>query len=106
MMNEVRSSADEEPASKKTKTDYTDDYKKLISLMVGCHYVSFQPQTSEISFQSKSEKIKETTERIIGPAVTSTAPIELPGHPVRFPDLPAKPLGDIARKESKSNMYI
>ena len=103
-MRDVSSDCNE-PPSKKEKLDNTDDYKKLISLMVGCHYVSFQPQTSEISFQSKSEKIKETTERIIGPAET-TAPTELPGHPVRFPDLPGKPLGDIARKESKSNMYI
>ena len=101
-------SDDEEPNNKKLKMlDYTDDYKKLISLMVGCQYVSFQAQTSEIIFKSKSEKIKETTLKVTGPVQTSPAPIKLPDKCVKLQDLPGKPLGDIRRKESKSNIkYI
>ena len=100
-MQEFSSSDDNEPHSKKKKPDYTDDYKKLISLMVGCQYVSFQLQTSEISFQSKSKKTKENTTRIIGSATTLTAPAELPDKLVRLSDLPGNPAGDIKRKESK-----
>ena len=108
-MTEVSSadsdSDDEEPNNKKLKMmDYTDDYKKLISLMVGCQYVSFQSQTSEIIFKSKSEKIKETTLKVTGPVQTSPAPIKLPDECVKLQDLPGKPLGDIRRKESKSNI--
>ena len=106
LMREVSSSPDKEPHSKKKKVDYSDDYKKLISLMVGSQYVSFQPQTSEISFQSNSEKIKETTERVTGPTQTSAAPTEFPDEPVRLSDLPGKPAGDIRRKESKSILNI
>ena len=106
LMLKVSISDDEEPHRKKKKSDYSDDYKKLISLMVGSHYVSFQPQTSEISFQSNSEKIKETTERVTGPTQTSAAPTEFPDEPVRLSDLPGKPAGDIRRKESKSILNI
>ena len=94
LMREVSSSSDEEPHSKKKKVDNSADYKKLISLMVGSQYVSFQPQTSEISFQSNSEKIKETTERVTGPTQTT----EFPDEPVTLSDLPGKPAGDIRRK--------
>ena len=106
LMREVSSSPDKEPLSKKKKVDYSDDYKKLISLMVGTHHVSFQPQTSEISFQSNSEKIKETTERVTGPTQTSAAPTKFPDEPVTLSDLPGKPAGDIRRKESKSILNI
>ena len=101
-MTEVTGS--DEPQSKKKKLDYSDDYKKLSSLLVGCQYVSFQPQATGISFQSKSEKMKETTERVTGPAQTSASavPTEFPDQPVTLPDLPGKPLGHIKRKESKS----
>ena len=102
LMREVSSSPDKEPHSKKKKVDNSDDYKKLISLMVGTPYVSFQPQTSEISFQSNSEKIKETTERVTGPTQTT----EFPDEPVTLSDLPGKPAGDIRRKESKSILNI
>ena len=105
LMREVSSSSDEEPHSKKKKVDNSDDYKKLISLMVGSHYVSFQPQTSEISFQSNSEKIHETTERVTGPTQTSAAPTKFPDESVRLSDLPGKPAGDIRRKESKSTIF-
>ena len=74
LMRKVSNSDDEEPQRKKKKPDYSDDYKKLISLMVGSYYVSFQPQTSEISFQSNSEKIKETTKRVTGPTAPTAAP--------------------------------
>ena len=100
LMKEVRSSDDEEPASKKKKPDYTNDYKKLISLMVGCQYVSFQPQTSEISFQSKSDKNVETLTRLVGGA-TLNDPAEFPGGPVPLTELQNKPLGDIRRKGAK-----
>ena len=99
LMKEVRSSDDEEPASKKKKPDYTDDYKKLISLMVGCQYVSFQPQNS-ISFQSKSDKNVETLTRLVGGA-TMNDPAEFPGGPVPLTELQNKPLGDIKRKGAK-----
>ena len=102
LMREVSSSSDEEPHSKKKKVDNSADYKKLISLMVGSQYVSFQPQTSEISFQSNSEKIKETTKRVTGPTAPTAAPTEFPDEPVTLSDLPGKPAGDIRRKESKS----
>ena len=104
LMKEVRSSDDQEPGSKKKKQDYTDDYKKLISLMVGCQYVSFLPQTSEITFQSKSEKTKETMKRLIGSATTLTTPAELPDKCVRLSDLRDDPAGDVKRKESKFNI--
>ena len=107
MMREVFiSSSHEECSSKKKKVDYSDDYKKLISLMVGTPYVSFQPQTSEISFQSNSEKIKETTKRVTGPTAPTAAPTEFPDEPVTLSDLPGKPAGDIRRKESKSILNI
>ena len=96
-MTYVSSSDDKETRSKKKKVDYSDDYKKLISLMVGSQYVSFQPQTSEISFRSKSEKMKEITGRVTGPTQTSTQPTEFPDESARLPDLPGKPLGDIRR---------
>ena len=106
LMGKVSNSDDEEPHRKKKKPDYLDDYKKMISLMVGSHYVSFQPQTSEISFQSKSEKIHETTKRVTGPTQSSAAQTEFPDEPVRLSDLPGKPAGDIRRKESKSILNI
>ena len=99
-MKEVHSS-DDEPAIKKRSTDYTDDYKRLISLMVGCQFVSFQPQTSGISFQSKSEKTKETMKRLAGSSKTLTAPLGLPNEPVTLSDLQNNPAGDIKRKKSK-----
>ena len=105
-MREVFISSHEESCCKKKKVNYSDDYKKLISLMMGSHYVSFQPQTTEISFQSNSEKIKQTTERVTGPTQTSAAPIKFPDESVRLSDLPGKPAGDIRRKESKSILNI
>ena len=93
------SSAGEEPAGKKMKTDNTDDYKKLISLMVGCHYAYFQPQNL-ISFQSKSDKNVETLIRLVGGA-TLNDPAEFPGGEVPLADLQNIPLGDIKRKGSK-----
>ena len=94
-MREVSCSDDEEPPSKKKKmVDNSDEYKKLISLMVGSQYASFQSQTPEIFFQSASEDMKKTTKRIIGLASTSS---EFPDQRVKFPDLPGKPLGDIRR---------
>ena len=99
LMSKVSNSDDEEPHRKKKKPDYSDDYKKMISLMVGSHYVSFQPQTSEISFQSKSEKIRQTTQRLIGLEETSTAKKELPEEIVTLSDLPGEPAGDIKRKD-------
>ena len=103
-MSEVSRSYDEEPRSKKEKVDNSDDYKKLISLLVGCQYVSFLPQTSELRFKCKSEKVKETTERVAGTSQTSAGPTEFPVEPVRLSDLPGKPAGDIRRKESNLNI--
>ena len=92
-MREVSCSDDEEPPSKKKKmVDNSDEYKKLISLMVGSQYASFQSQ--EICFRRQSEDVKKTTKRIIGLASTSS---EFPDQRVKFPDLPGKPLGDIRR---------
>ena len=104
LMSEVSRSYDEEPRSKKEKVDNSDDYKKLISLLVGCQYVSFLPQTSELRFKCKSEKVKETTERVAGTSQTSAGPTEFPVEPVRLSDLPGKPAGDIRRKESNLNI--
>ena len=101
-MKEVRISDDEEPAGKKMKTDDTEDYKKLISLMVGCYYVSFQPQNS-ISFQSKSDKNVETLTRMVGGATLSD-PAEFPGAPIPMADLQNIPLGDIKRKGAKQKI--
>ena len=103
-MKKVRSSVDEEPPSKKKKKpDFTDDYKKLVSLMVGCQYVSFQPQTL-ISFKSKSDKNVETLTRLVrGATLNDQAVPVLPCAPVPMKELQNKPLGDIRRNGSKQN---
>ena len=100
-MKEICCNNDAQPVKKKMKPDYTDDYKKLISLMVGCQYVSFHTQTW-VSFQSKSDrnskKNVETLNKILNEA---TQVEEFPDKPVELGELPNKPLGDIKRKGSK-----
>ena len=100
MLTEVSSKNEDDPDRKKIKLDLTDDYKKLISLLLGSLYVSFQSQTFTHS--------GKTFERIIGkkPMKKSTgeasqaAAAAFPDQPVQFPELKSKPLGDIKRKES------
>ena len=85
-------------------TDNTDDYKRLISLLVGSQYVSFNPQTKDRSFQSKSdrnlEKNGECSNKISSGA-TQTVQTEFPDQPVTLGDLSKKKLGHIKRKGSK-----
>ena len=97
MGQEVFCKNEDDPDSKKIKLDHTDDYKKLISLLLGSLYVSFQSQTFTHS--------GKTFERLIGKASNPTgkaseAAAAFPDQPVQFPDLKSKPLGDIKRKES------
>ena len=80
--------------SNKIKLDYTADYKKLISLLLGSLYVSFQSQTF-----SHSDHIKKTFMRLTGEASQLNTAV-FPDQPVQFTELKAKPLGDIKRKES------
>ena len=78
----------------KIKLDYTADYKKLISLLLGSLYVNFQSQTF-----SNSDHIKRTFKRLTGGA-SQVDRAEFPDQPVQFPELKSKPLGDIKRKGS------
>ena len=101
MLREVSRKNEDDPDSKKIKLDNTDDYKKLISLLLGSLYVSFQSQTfrgSEKTFErliGKTSQINPTGE---DSQVASAA--AFPDQPVQFPELKSKPLGDIKRKES------
>ena len=94
MLRELSSDYEDNLESKKIKLDYTADYKKLISLLLGSLYVSFQSQ----SF-SNSDHIKKTTKRLTG-GTSQVDTAEFPDHPVQFGDLKSKPLGDIKRKGS------
>ena len=80
----------DKPGNKRIKLDYTADYKKLISLLLGSLYVSFKSQTF-----SNSDHVKK---RLVGEASQATA--ALPDQPVQFAELKSKPLGDIKRKKS------
>ena len=93
MLRELSSDYEDNLESKKIKLDYTADYKKLISLLLGSLYVSFQSQTF-----SNSDHIKKTSKRLTGGA--SQAAAAFPDQPVQFTELKSKPLGDIMRKES------
>ena len=73
------------PDSKRIKLDYTADYKKLISLLLGSLYVNFQSQTF-----SNADHIKKTSKRLTGGASqidTAEFPVEL----VLFTELKSKP---------------
>ena len=99
MLTEVFRNNEDDPDSKKIKLDYTADYKKLISLLLGSLYVSFQSQTF-----SNSDHIKKTSKRLTGGA-SQVDTAEFPNQPVQFPELKSKPLGDIMRKESFQFKY-
>ena len=96
MLKEVSNKNEDDPDRKKIKLDLTDDYKKLISLLLGSLYVSFQSQTLTNS--------GKTFERLIGKGSSGEASkavaAAFPNLPVQFPELKFKPLGDIKRKES------
>ena len=94
LLTEVFRNNEDDPDSKKIKLDHTADYKKLISLLLGSLYVSFQSQTF-----SNSDHIKKTSKRLTGGA-SQVDTAEFPDQPVQFPELKSKPLGDIMRKES------
>ena len=94
LMSEVFSNNEDDPDRKKIKLDYTADYKKLISLLLGSLYVNFQSQTF-----SNSDHIKRTFKRLTGGA-SQVDRAEFPDQPVQFTELKSKPLGDIKRKES------
>ena len=91
MLREVFSKNEDDPESMKIKLDLTDDYKKLISLLLGSLYVSFQSQTF-----STIDHIKKTSKRLTGGASQVDA-AEFPDQPVQFPELKSKSLGDIKR---------
>ena len=91
LMTEVN---EDNPDSKKIKLDYTADYKKLISLLLGSLYVNFQSQTF-----SNSDHIKRTFKRLTGGA-SQVDRAEFPDQPVQFTELKSKALGDIKRKGS------
>ena len=93
LLTEVFRNNEDDPESKKIKLDHTADYKKLISLLLGSLYVSFQSQTF-----SNSDHIKKTLKRLTGEA--SQAAAAFPGQPVQFTELKSKALGDIIRNES------
>ena len=82
-----------ENSPEKIKLDYTADYKKLISLLLGSLYVSFQSQTF-----SNSDHIKKTSKRLVGEA--SQAVAAFPDQPIQFPELKSKALGDLKREGS------
>ena len=83
-----------ENSPEKIKLDHTADYKKLISLLLGSLYVSFQSQTF-----SNSDHIKKTFKRLTGEA-SQLDTAEFPDQSVQFTELKSKSLGDIKRKES------
>ena len=97
MLTEVFRNNEEDPESKKIKLDHTADYKKLISLLLGSLYVSFQSQTF-----SNSDHTKKTTKRLTGGSggASQVDTAEFPDQPVQFTELKSKPLGDIKRKGS------
>ena len=97
LLTEVFRNNEEDPDSKKIKLDHTADYKKLISLLLGSLYVSFQSQTF-----SNSDHIKKTSKRLTGGSggASQVDTAEFPDQPVQFTELKSKPLGDIKRKES------
>ena len=91
LLTEVFSNNEDDPDSKKIKLDYTADYKKLISLLLGSLYVNFQSQTF-----SNSDHIKKTFKRLTGGA-SQVDRAEFPEQPVQFTELMSKALGDIKR---------
>ena len=91
LLMEVFSDNQDDPERKKIKLDFTADYKKLISLLLGSLYVSFQSQTF-----SNSDHIKKTTKRLTGGA-SQVDRAEFPEQPVQFTELMSKALGDIKR---------
>ena len=95
LLTEVFSNNEVDPDRKKIKLDYTADYKKLISLLLGSLYVNFQSQTF-----SNSDHIKRTFKRLTGGA-SQVDRAEFPDQPVQFTELKSKALGDIQRKEPK-----
>ena len=94
LLTEVFRNNEDDPDSKKIKLDHTADYKKLISLLLGSLYVSFQSQTF-----SNSDHIKKTSKRLTGGA-SQVDTAEFPDQPVQFTELKSKALGDIMRNES------
>ena len=94
LLREVFSDNQDDPERKKIKLDFTADYKKLISLLLGSLYVNFQSQTF-----SNSDHIKKTTKRLTGGA-SQVDRAEFPDQPVQFKELKSKALGDIKRKGS------
>ena len=81
----------------KPKLDYKNDYKRLISLLLGSLHLFYDQ-----SF-NRSDHVKETTNRLVRKASLSD-PLELPEKIVQFEELKSKPLGDIKRKKSKQRI--
>ena len=94
MKRKVSSKNENDPDSQRLNLDHTDDYKKLISLLLGSLYVNFQSQTF-----SNSDHIKKTFKRLTGGA-SQVDRAEFPDQPVQFTELKSKALGDIKRKGS------
>merc|ERR1712110_347495 len=81
LLRKVFRNNEEDPENKKIKLDHTADYKKLISLLLGSLYVSFQSQTFR-----KSDHIKKTFKRLTGEA-SQVDTAEFPEQPVQFSEL-------------------
>ena len=94
LLTEVFSNNEDDPDRKKIKLDYTADYKKLISLLLGSLYVNFQSQTF-----SNSDHIQKTSKRLTGGA-SQVDTAEWPDKSVQFTEIKSKALGDIIRKGS------
>ena len=83
----------------KPKLETKNDYKRLISLLLGGLHLFYHDQ----SF-NRSDHVKETTNRLIRKASLSDR-LELPEKIVKFDELKSKPLGDIKRKKSKQRLF-
>ena len=89
------------------KLDHSnDDYKKLISLLLGSLYVSFQSQTLTYSGKTFERLIGKAPENKSTGEASQAAAATFPNVPVQFPELKSKPLGDIKRKESIPFLYF
>ena len=100
LLTEVFSDNQDDPERKKIKLDFTAEYKKLISLLLGSLYVSFQSQTFTHSGKTFERLVGKTPKKKSTGEASQADAAAFPGQPVQFPELKSKPLGDIKRKES------
>ena len=84
----------EESRNERLRPDYREDYKRLISLLLGSLHLSYQSQS-----RSRSKSVEETSRRLTKGAKLSV-PADLPDC-VQFGGFQS--LGDIKRILSKQN---